>query len=864
MAPKNNIFPLIQDISTVVPASFCVDVPPPADLSMPPNALRSVRQLGGSTPTYPTNSYPYQFTIPGNTLEAANSFVAAMSATVRWNKTRTTETQVEKLLPREGRGKRPSVYFKLEYVCPRAGHFERAKGSRKTHRTIKHDCKSRFSISHHIQTNSLRVMLWHRHNHDPNSHEDMLVTRAPIKIDNWLKEQVASGLRWDVIEGLAQWSDLADMATPLRQPEGLRISYDRVRHLTKKLPTTTPQMNGHVLTSLAMWAREIRSKGWSVFTDLQDDERFIFAFMSPWQKSMLLQHGQGMTMVDATHNAVQNRFLDAGKKVSLYTIMIRDPIVGRGLPVAWAFTGSAAEEPLALLLRWIRRETGHIPRAWMSDCALAIAGAIKDVYSDLGDQAPKHYWCLFHVLKAFRKHAKIHLPEHVNDAYNEFKLLVYSTSSPTIPLNIFLRKWKAVSLPFAVYVSTQWGRNLEHWSLYFRTTAHQGIHTNNYTEAWHGLLKRKYLPAKGQRRIDEVVKVFVNRVEGSYRWTQKRAESGFLPQRANKFQQRAQRTAASLSQEWLKAKGVKLIKTRSHFLISSFTSPASCSYKVAFTVGGSSVNGRIVSCTCPHFQRVGSACKHMFYIARRHRLLIVEAYPRPPTPQANPSPSILASVTQALQSSSPVSDWGDDSDVEVVRLTDPEIECLTAPPDEIEVIKPLHRTLKRARCSPEGPGTQGISGKVPPGGEPLVVPSLPPMASGSSARPAPSAVSLFCDIMMNGLGSDDTHIEERLRANQRLYTSARFAVKEAIGVLKAKNRRIEVAASASPTNMATFMTSTHAILRMVEEATPGSTLTHLATLPGVTEAHRMNAKEITALVLSLLLQGWEYLKRANG
>ncbi|KAH9469885.1 hypothetical protein Pst134EA_007157 [Puccinia striiformis f. sp. tritici] len=481
--------------------------------------------------------------------------------------------------------------------------------------------------------------------------------------------------------------------------------------------------------------------------------------------------------------------------------MIRDPIVGRGLPVAWAFTGSAAEEPLALLLRWIRRETGHIPRAWMSDCALAIAGAIKDVYSDLGDQAPKHYWCLFHVLKAFRKHAKIHLPEHVNDAYNEFKLLVYSTSSPTIPLNIFLRKWKAVSSPFAVYVSTQWGRNLEHWSLHFRTTAHQGIHTNNYTEAWHGLLKRKYLPAKGQRRIDEVVKVFVNRVEGSYRWTQKRAESGFLPQRANKFQQRAQRTAASLSQEWLKAKGVKLIKT---------------------------------------------------------------------PPQANPSPSILASVTQALQSSSPVSDWGDDSDVEVVRLTDPEIECLTAPPDEIEVIKPLHRTLKRARCGPEGPGTQGISGKVPPrrvalwNSKPLVVPSLPPMASGSSARPAPSAVSLFCDIMMNGLGSDDTHIEERLRANQRLYTSARFAVKEAIGVLKAKNRQIEVAASASPTNMATFMTSTHAILRMVEEATPGSTLTHLATLPGVTEAHRMNAKEIAALVLSLLLQGWEYLKRANG
>ncbi|KAI9625115.1 hypothetical protein H4Q26_016504 [Puccinia striiformis f. sp. tritici PST-130] len=210
MAHKNNIFPLIQDISTVVPASFCVDVPVPADLSMPPNALRSVCQLGGSPPAYPTDPYPYQFTIPGNTLEAANSFAAAMSATVRWKKTRTTETEATRLLPRKGCGKRPSVYFKLEYVCSVQDTSSVPKILRKTHPTIKHNCKSRFSIAHHIQTNSLRVVLWHRHNHSPNSHKDMLVTRAQIKIDNWLKGQVVLGLHWDFIEGLAQCSDLAD------------------------------------------------------------------------------------------------------------------------------------------------------------------------------------------------------------------------------------------------------------------------------------------------------------------------------------------------------------------------------------------------------------------------------------------------------------------------------------------------------------------------------------------------------------------------------------------------------------------------------------------------------------------------------
>ncbi|KAI7934337.1 hypothetical protein MJO28_017183 [Puccinia striiformis f. sp. tritici] len=106
-------------------------------------------------------------------------------------------------------------------------------------------------------------------------------------------------------------------------------------------------------------------------------------------------------MVDATHNAVHNHFLSEQKKASLYTIMIRDRIVGKGLPVAWAFTASAAEAPVTRILNCIHTATSHTPHAWMSDCALAIANGIADSYSDLADQAPRHYWCLFHVLKVF-------------------------------------------------------------------------------------------------------------------------------------------------------------------------------------------------------------------------------------------------------------------------------------------------------------------------------------------------------------------------------------------------------------------------------------------------------------------------------
>jgi hypothetical protein len=76
---------------------------------------------------------------------------------------------------------------------------------------------------------------------------------------------------------------------------------------------------------------------------LQDNSTFSFAFQSPWQKEMMLEHSSSMILMDATHNLVSNYFLTDGAKISLWTFMIQDPIVGKGLPVAWAFTGLAAE-----------------------------------------------------------------------------------------------------------------------------------------------------------------------------------------------------------------------------------------------------------------------------------------------------------------------------------------------------------------------------------------------------------------------------------------------------------------------------------------------------------------------------------------
>jgi hypothetical protein len=98
-----------------------------------------------------------------------------------------------------------------------------------------------------------------------------------------------------------------------------------------------------VLALLGLWAQALTHHGWNTRVNLQENEQFLFAFQSSWQKEMMLSHGSNMLMLDATHNSTNNYFLSDGQKISLWTFMICDPIVGKGLPIAWAFTTSAAE-----------------------------------------------------------------------------------------------------------------------------------------------------------------------------------------------------------------------------------------------------------------------------------------------------------------------------------------------------------------------------------------------------------------------------------------------------------------------------------------------------------------------------------------
>ncbi|PLW34021.1 hypothetical protein PCANC_18857 [Puccinia coronata f. sp. avenae] len=194
-------YPLIHDQLKVVPAPFTHEVPVPKGVVAPPNALCLVRHIGGLHPHFP--SLPYTFSVPGHSLNFALAFVKAMRATVRWNQHRCVPNPLteEKIIRDQSFGR--LNYFKIEFSCPCQGYADPPLNSHKSkHVSAQCGFNARFSIKHHIPSDSLQVTWFWKHSHDPNSHNNMVLAQPPIAVDYWLKERVKSGLSWKAIHNL--------------------------------------------------------------------------------------------------------------------------------------------------------------------------------------------------------------------------------------------------------------------------------------------------------------------------------------------------------------------------------------------------------------------------------------------------------------------------------------------------------------------------------------------------------------------------------------------------------------------------------------------------------------------------------------
>jgi len=120
-----------------------------------------------------------------------------MNTNIRWNLHRATHHPPPGTDGQFPHCRLPQNQFKLKYTCPNQGFPALTPNTCKKHHTLACcGCKAHFSIFFHNPSASIRVK-WHwKHNHNPNSHQEMLNTRAPVVVDEWLKAQVDSGLDW--------------------------------------------------------------------------------------------------------------------------------------------------------------------------------------------------------------------------------------------------------------------------------------------------------------------------------------------------------------------------------------------------------------------------------------------------------------------------------------------------------------------------------------------------------------------------------------------------------------------------------------------------------------------------------------------
>ncbi|EGG10273.1 uncharacterized protein MELLADRAFT_60661 [Melampsora larici-populina 98AG31] len=156
----------------------------------------------------------------------------------------------------------------------------------------------------------------------------------------------------------------------------------------------------------------------------------------------------------------------------------------------------------------------------------------------------------------------------------------------------------------------------------------QGIHTNNFTESYHRVLKYNFLSRHTLRRPDDLLQTLVDKAEPDFRQSVLTTTLGFRPQRATKYQNIAKGLLETYSNSDLADLGVSIQPYKENkWTISSFTRPMLATYTVNTTPPKDGKVGYVNNCNCTHFLKNKSSCKHMYVLTRQTGFNILETNP---------------------------------------------------------------------------------------------------------------------------------------------------------------------------------------------------------------------------------------------
>ncbi|OAV86772.1 hypothetical protein PTTG_29737 [Puccinia triticina 1-1 BBBD Race 1] len=247
LKPPSNKYSLILDIEDIVPEPFIKEVPVPHGFKLAlctlrmekPNFLlkKCKRQfVGPSTTALPIKLQPLQ---SRNLAHRCSTFSNSTTNVLATGTTRLQSTPGKK--------------------C---------------------GCKARFTITHHIATDSLQVE-WHwKHSHELNTKEDMENTQIPKVIDDWIITRVDLGIGWKGIHCLLSSRDLHALCarTGVVVPASNAVLYNHVNYLIKTRLTFQARRDRDVFVLMSLWEAHLTSTGWHTYAPvLTDSNAFLFA-----------------------------------------------------------------------------------------------------------------------------------------------------------------------------------------------------------------------------------------------------------------------------------------------------------------------------------------------------------------------------------------------------------------------------------------------------------------------------------------------------------------------------------------------------------------------------------------------------------
>ncbi|OAD66222.1 hypothetical protein PHYBLDRAFT_152795 [Phycomyces blakesleeanus NRRL 1555(-)] len=352
-----------------------------------------------------------------------------------------------------------TVYF----VCDYQGFLKKAKvqetaGKLKAKRvhteSIKDGCKAKI-IKKTLHDGSVQVdYLWQHATHQPEKVQEMVQSRLPSEVKQWIVSHVDNNMDWKAIKTLLQINP--------HFPISLRINYYDVQNVINVHLNNLSRGNAIDKTSLEQWIE----------------------------------------------------FLEKEKNYLVHIVfheVVKSNVTNKGVPVCFFVTNAEFITILSQWLNWVKSNCSlHVKRV-MTGCSPVEISALEEVFG----QSFQILLCHWHIKRAWEMHIKkdikitgaTHKSKREQDAVRvAFNLLMHARSKEAFNQQYkeFVSRF-AGHAKFVAYFATHWHAK------YAR------FHMNNLIESYHHILKAYYLGRSRNFRDNRLVYMLSQVVEHDYR-----------------------------------------------------------------------------------------------------------------------------------------------------------------------------------------------------------------------------------------------------------------------------------------------------------------------------------------------------------